>query len=150
MKMTSDEVVKTLLLMVMSGIPVAFMSFDFMYPNISTPSMEKNLLVLFLVSILAGLGPGYFLKRTSTAMMNVILYVAFGYALAVVLYSAPYSLYDLELVLPSFYYAIFFRYTVILLFLFVLGGFMGVVFGQLVRDSISREETRFSWTKRDE
>lgn len=147
MKLTTDEVVKALLLMVMSGTPIAYMSFDFMFPNISTPSLEKNLLVLFLMSMLAGIGPGYFLRRTSLAMMTVILYVAFGYALAVTMYSTPYTLYDLELVLPSFYYALFFRYTIILLFLFVLGGFIGVVFGQLVWDSIRREETRLSWTE---
>lgn len=149
MKLAREEVMKALLLMVMSGTPIAFMCFDFMYPNISTPSMEKNLLVLFLISILAGIAPGYFVRRTSLAMMSVILYVSFGYALAVALYSAPYTLYDLELVLPSFYYALFFRYTVILLFLFVLGGFIGVVFGQLVWDSIRREETRLSWVESD-
>ena len=131
--------------MVMSGLPIAFMSFDFMFPNISTPSLGKNLLVLFLLSILAGVPSGYFVRRTSIALLNVVLYVAFGYCLAVVLYSAPYSLYDIELVLPSFYYTLFFRYTVVLLFLFVLGGFMGSVFGQLVSDSISREETRLRW-----
>jgi len=148
MKLTREDLAKSLLMMVMSGIPIGFMSFDFMFPNISTPSMEKNLLVLFLISILAGVGPGYFLRRTSVAMLTVIMYVAFGYCLGVVLYSAPYSLYDIELILPSFYYTIYFRYTIILMFLFVLGGFIGVIFGQLVRDSISREETRLTW--RDE
>jgi hypothetical protein len=43
--------------------------------------------------------------------------------------------------LPSFYYGIFFRFTVILLFLFVLGGFIGTILGQMVRDMIRREET---------
>lgn len=149
MKLNRDELVKSLLMMVVSGIPIGFMSFDFMFPNMSTPSLDKNLLVVLMVSILAGVGPGYFLRRTSLAMFSVILYVAFGYALGVVMYSAPYSMYDIELVLPSFYYTIYFRYTVILLFIFVLGGFIGVVFGQLVSDSIRREETRLSWTERE-
>ncbi len=147
MKLAGEDLLKSLLVMVMSGFPIAFMSFDFMFPNMSTPSLEKNLMVLFLISILAGVAPGYFMRQTSLAMLTVILYVAFGYCVGLVMYSTPYSLYDIELVLPSFYYTLFFRYTVILMFLFVLGGFIGVVFGQLVRDSISREQTRLSWTE---
>lgn len=149
MKFSREELTKSLLIMVMSGLSVAFMSFDFMFPNVSTPSLGKNLLVLFLVSILAGLPSGYFMKRTSAAMLNVILYVAFGYSLSVLMYSAPYSLYDIELVLPSFYYTLFFRYTVILLFLYVLGGFIGTVFGQIISDSIRREETRLTWVEKE-
>jgi hypothetical protein len=117
------------------------MTFDFMFPNISTPSLGKNLLVVFLLSILTGMPSGFFSRRTDLSMVSVFLYTAVGYALAVLFYSAPYTLYNLEQILPDIYYAMFFRFTIILLFLFVLGGFMGAVFGQMVRDWIRREET---------
>lgn len=146
MKLSKEDIIVSVLVMLMSSTPIAFMSFDFMFPNISTPSLEKNLLLLFIVSILIGAPSGYFIRRTSVAMMTVILYVALGYALAVVMYSTPYSLYDIDLVLPSFYYTLFFRYTIVLLFLYVLGGFIGVVFGQIVKDSIRREQTKLTWS----
>lgn len=148
MKMPREELLRTLLITVMSSFPIAFMSFDFMFPNISTPSLGKNLMVLFLISMLAGVASGYLLRRTSMAMLTVIMYVALGYCIGLVMYSTPYTLYDIDLVLPSFYYTLFFRYTVVLLFLFVLGGFVGVVLGQLVRDSMSREQTKLTWTEK--
>jgi hypothetical protein len=88
---------------------------------------------------------GYFTRRTDLAMVSVFFYTAVGYVLAVLLYSAPYTLYNLEQVLSDFYYAMFFRFTIILLFLFILGGFMGAVFGQMVRDWIGAEETQLSF-----
>lgn len=129
------------LMALMSAPPIAFMTFDFMFPNISTPSLEKNLMVVFFISILAAIPSGYFTRRTDLAMVTVFLYTAVGYALAVLLYSTPYTLFNLEQILPEFYYAMFFRFTIVLLFLFILGGFIGSVFGQMVRDMIRREET---------
>ncbi|MGQ9587231.1 MAG: hypothetical protein ACUVT7_02460 [Thermoplasmata archaeon] len=145
MKLTGDDVVKMALLSLLGAPPIAFMTFDFMFPNISTPSLGKNLMVVFLLSVLTGMPGGYFTRRTDLAMVSVFFYTATGYVLAVVLYSVPYTVYNIEEVLPDFYYAMFFRLTVILLFLFVLGGFMGTVFGQIVRDWVRREETRLTF-----
>lgn len=139
--MTREDVAKMTLISLLSAPPIAFMTFDFMFPNISTPSFGKSLLLIFALSILTGMPSGYFTKRTDLAMGSVFIYTAVGYALAVLLYSAPYTIYDLEQVLSDFYYAMFFRFTIILLWLFVLGGFMGTMFGQMVRDWIRREET---------
>lgn len=141
MKLNKDDLAKMGLMMLLSAPPIAFVTFDFMFPNISTPSLQKNLMVVFLLSILAAVPSGYFTRRTDLAIVTVFLYTALGYILAVVLYSAPYTIFNLEEVLPSFYYGIFFRFTVILLFLFVLGGFIGTILGQMVRDMIRREET---------
>ena len=145
MKLTKDDVVKLALVSALSAPPIAFMSFDFMFPNISTPSLQKSLLFVFLLSILTGMPSGYFTRRTDLAMVSVFFYTAVGYALAVLLYSAPYTLYNLDQVLSDFYYAMFFRFTIILLFLFILGGFMGAVFGQMVRDGVRGEETRLTF-----
>jgi len=145
MKLTKDDVVKLALVSALSAPPIAFMTFDFMFPNISTPSLGKNLMVVFLLSILAGMPSGYFTRRTDLAMVSVFFYTAVGYALAALLYSAPYTLYNLDQVLSDFYYAMFFRFTIILLFLFVLGGFMGAVFGQMVRDWVRSEETKLTF-----
>jgi hypothetical protein len=88
---------------------------------------------------------GYIARRTDVAMMTVISYVALGYTLAVVFYSVPYTVYNLHLVLSQFYYMLFFRITILLLFFFVLGGFIGTILGQVVRDSIRKEETRLDF-----
>jgi len=140
-KLTREDVLKIVLIALISAPPIAFMSFDFMFPNISSPSLGKSLLAVFVLSILTGMPSGYFNRRTDLAMVSVFLYTAVGYALAVLFYSAPYTLYNLEQILPDIYYAMFFRFTIILLFFFVLGGFMGAVLGQLTRDWIRREET---------
>lgn len=145
MKLTKDDVAKLGLVSVLSAPPIAFMTFDFMFPNISTPSLGKNLMLVLLLSILTGMPSGYFTRRTDMAMVSVFFYTAVGYALAVLLYSAPYTVYHLDQVLSDFYYAMFFRFTIILLFLFVLGGFMGTVFGQMVRDWVRSEETRLTF-----
>lgn len=138
------------LVSLMSAPPIAFMTFDFMFPNISTPSLDKEMVVVLSMSMLVGVPSGYFVRRFDLSMLSVLTYTAAGYILAVAYYSAPYTLYDIELILPSFYYALFFRFTVLLLFLFVLGGFVGVVFGQLLRDNIRREETKLTFPTREE
>jgi len=145
MRLTKDDGVRMALVSALSAPPIAFMTFDFMFPNISTPSLGKNLMVVFLLSILTAIPSGYFTRRTDLAMVSVFFYTAVGYALAALLYSAPYTLYNLDQVLSDFYYAMFFRFTIILLFLFVLGGFMGAVFGQMVRDWVRSEETRLTF-----
>jgi glucan phosphoethanolaminetransferase (alkaline phosphatase superfamily) len=140
-KLSRDDMIKLALTSFISAPPIAFMSFEFMFPTISTPSFGKSLLAVFLISILTGIPSGYLTRRTDLAMTSVFLYTAAGYILAVVFYSVPYTIYDLQQVLPDIYYAMFFRFTMILLFLFVLGGFLGTLFGQMVRDWIKTEET---------
>src|SRR4030042_4279691 len=130
MKFTKEDLAKMALISLISAPPVAFMTFDFLFPKLSAPSFGKSLLLVLSLSVLTGMPSGYFTKRTDLAMVNVFFYTASGYALAVLLYSAPYTIYDLENLLPEFYYAMFFRFTIVLLFIFVLGGFMGTVFGQ--------------------
>lgn len=147
MKLTRDDISKMALVSLIGAPPIAFMSFDFMFPNISTPSFGKSLLLVFLLSVMTAIPSGYFTKRTDLAMVSVFFYTAIGYALAVLFYSAPYTLYDLEQVLSDFYYAMFFRFTIILLWLFILGGFMGTMFGQVVRDWIRREETSLTFAE---
>ncbi len=138
------------LVSLLSATPIGFMTFDFMFPNVSTPSLGKNLLLIFALSALAGIPAGYFQKRTDLATMSVILYAAVGYVMAVVLYSAPYSFYHLQNILPSFYYAMFFRFTIILLFLYVFGGFVGAILGQIIRDSVRRDETKLEFEGKQE
>jgi len=150
MKLDRSDVIRLGLVSLLSATPIGFVTFDFMFPNISTPSLGKNLMLIFALSVLAGMPPGYFQKRTDLAMMSVILYTAVGYVMAVVLYSAPYTICNLQNILPSFYYAMFFRFTIILLFLYVFGGFVGSVLGQLIRDSIRREETRMEFEGKPE
>lgn len=150
MRIDRSDAVRLGLVSLLSAPPIGFATFDFMFPNVSTPSMGKSLLLIFALSVLAGIPAGYFQKRTDAAMMSVILYTAVGYVMAVVLYSAPYTVYNVQNILPSFYYAMFFRFTIILLFLYVFGGFVGSVLGQLVRDSIRKEETRMEFSGKPE
>jgi len=145
MKVRREDVTVMAFMSLMAAPLIAFMTFDFMFPNITTPSLEKNMMVMFAISILAGMPAGYFIKRTDVAMVTVILYVVVGYALALLYYTMPYLIYDIDIVVPGLYYVLFFRITVVLLFIFVLGGFIGAVFGQLVRDSIKKETTRLTW-----
>ena len=120
---------------------VAFIMFSFVFPNISTPSMDRNMLVAFLLSILFGMPSGYFTRRTDMALVTVLIYVAIGYVLAILAYSTPFLFYDFRVVFPGLYFMFFFNRTVILLLLFVLGGIVGVVLGQIVRESTQTEET---------
>ena len=131
------------------GAPaVAFMAFDFMFPNVSTPSLGKNMLVVLLISILNGLPAGCITKRVDLSLLSVLSYTVAGYLLGLLLYTSPYLMYDIEILLPSLYYTAFIRYTVILVFVFILGGFMGAIFGGLLRESMNREETSLSWRTR--
>ena len=139
---------KRMLTISLFGIPsIAFVIFDFVFPNISTLSLEKNMLVAFLLSMLFGMPSGYFLKRTDQAIITVLIYVFFGYALALVAYSAPFIFYDFSIIFPGLYFLFFFNRTVILIMILFLGGIIGVVFGQLVRDSTETEETA-QWFKK--
>jgi hypothetical protein len=120
---------------------VAFIVFDFVFPNISTPSLEKNMLVAFVLSILFGLPSGYFVKRTDQAIFTVLIYVFCGYALAMVAYSAPFIFYDFSIIFPGLYFLFFLNRTFILIMLLFLGGIIGIVLGQILRDTMETEET---------
>ena len=150
MRFNGDDLSRLMIISLMSSTPIALMTFDFMFPNLTTPSFSKNLLEMFLISILAGFPGGYLLKRSDLAMVSVILHVMIGYLIAVVMYSTPYTLYNIELILPDFYYALFFRYTIVLLFIFILGGFIGSTFGQIMKDSIRKEATSLIFPEKEE
>ncbi len=126
---------------------VAFLFFDFLFPNLSTPSLEKNMLVVFLLAILFGMPSGYLTRRTDLAILTVILYVFLGYVVAIVAYSAPFTVYDFSIVFPGLYFMFFLNMTVIPLLLMVLGGFIGVIVGQLLAESMDREETSQNFSK---
>jgi len=136
------EDLKRMLIVSMFSIPaIAFMTFDFVFPNISTPSLEKNMLVAFLIAVLFGMPSGYFLKRTDIAILTVLIYVSIGYLVAILAYSAPFLFYEFKIIFPGLYFLFFLNRTVILMMLFVLGGFIGVVLGQIVQESTETEET---------
>lgn len=124
-----------------SAPPIAFMTFDFVFPNVSTPSLEKNLLVAFLLSALFGMPAGYFNRRTDLAIVTVLVYVSIGYVLALVAYSAPFLFYDFEVIFPGLYVMFFLNMTVIPMMLFTFGGIVGVILGQLLRESYESDET---------
>lgn len=126
---------------------VAFLFFDFLFPNLSSPSLEKNMLVVFLLAILFGMPSGYLTRRTDLAILTVILYVFLGYIVAIVAYSAPFTVYDFSIVFPGLYFMFFLNMTVIPLLLMVLGGFIGVIVGQLLAESMDREETSQNFSK---
>ena len=145
MKLRRSDLAVLGVVTVLGTFPIGFMTFDFMFPNMSTPSLSKNLLAAFLISILVAIPAGYLTRRVDMAMITVIMYVASGYLFGLVLYSSPYTIYSLHQILASFYYAMYFRFTIIMLFIYTLGGFMGAVFGQYVRDSIGKQETRLKF-----
>ena len=145
MKLRRSDLAVLGVVTVLGAFPIGFMTFDFMFPNMSTPSLSKNLLAAFLISILVAIPAGYLTRRVDMAMITVIMYVASGYLFGLVLYSAPYTIYSLHQILASFYYAMYFRFTIIMLFIYTLGGFMGAVFGQYVRASIGKQETRLKF-----
>lgn len=120
---------------------VAFVIFDFVFPNISTPSLEKNMLVAFLLSILFGMPAGYFLKRTDLAILTVLIYLALGYVVGIVAYSAPFIFYEFSIIFPGVYFLFFLNRTIILILIIFLGGIVGTVIGQLLRESAETEET---------
>ena len=125
--------------------PIAYLSFEFALPNVSFPSFSSNLLVVLVLSVLTGIPAGYLNKRVDFAISSVMTYTALGYALAFAFYSAPFMFYHAQQVIPDLYYALFLRLTIILLFVFVVGGILGTIIGQLVRESTGRKETKLLW-----
>ena len=91
--------------------------------------------------------PGYFLRRTDAAIVTVLLYVIMGYALSMIAYSAPFLFYDFRLIFPGLYFMFFLNRPIILMMLFVLGGLIGVVLGQMLRESVETEETTQRFAK---
>ncbi len=128
--------------------PVAFLAFEFMLPNISFPRFGKNLLIILLLSILTGVASGLLNRKTSFGIVSVFVYTIVGYLVAFLFYMFPFVAYGAELTIPGLYYAAFLRFTIILVFLFVFGGIIGVVGGQYLRDSIGREETKVAWPEK--
>lgn len=147
MKVRSDDWIRIFVLALITAPAVAFMTFDFVFPNISTPSLQKNLLVAFLLSILFGMPSGYMTKRTDIAVVTILVYVLVGYILAVVAYSAPFLFYDFDVIFPGQYVMFFLNMTVILVMLFFLGGVIGVIMGQILRESYESDETEQVFSK---
>lgn len=127
--------------------PIAFMTFDYVFPNVSTPSLDQNLLVAFLLAALFGMPAGYFSRRTDFAIVTVLVYVTIGYLLALIAYSAPFLFYDFEVIFPDLYMMFFLNMTVIPVMLFVFGGFIGVILGQILREEFERDETSQTFTR---
>lgn len=147
MKLRADDWWRILVVTLISAPAIAFMAFDYVFPNISTPSLEKNLLVAFLLSILFGMPTGYMTKKTNVAMITVVVYIFVGYAVAILAYSAPFLFYDFGVIFPDLYVLFFLKMTVIPLMLFFMGGIVGMILGQLLRESYEREETSQVFSK---
>jgi amino acid permease len=145
-KVEREDVLGFVLASAMCSTPVAFLAFEFMLPNISFPRIGKNLLVILVMSVLTGVPAGLLNKKTSLAIMSVFVYTMVGYLLAFMFYMFPFFVYDASLSIPGLYYVAFLRFTIILVFLFVFGGIVGVVAGQYLRDSLNREETKILWS----
>ena len=141
MRVRAEDLRRILLLSLLSAPVIAFMSFDFVFPNVSTPSLDKNLFVAFLLSALFGIPAGYFNRRTDHAIMTVFIYITIGYIIALAAYSAPFLFYDFEVMFPDYYVMFFLNMTVIPMMLFVFGGIVGMIVGQILRESFEREET---------
>lgn len=135
---------------ILCSTPVAYISFEFALPNVSFPSFATNLLVVLIIAIVAGIPAGYLNKRIDFAIVSVIAYTALGYALAFAFYSVPFMFYHVQQVIPDLYYALFLRLTIILLFVFVVGGVLGMIGGQLIRESTGRKETKLLWGEESE
>jgi hypothetical protein len=140
-KVRKDDWFRIIVITLISAPAIAFMTFDFVFTNISTPTLDKNLMAAFLMSILFGMPSGYMTRRTDVAILSVILYVIVGYLIALVAYSAPFLFYDFGIVFPDLYVMFFLNMTVILEMLFFLGGIVGVIIGQVLRESYERDET---------
>ena len=141
MKIRLDDWIRVLVLALITAPAIAFMTFDFVFPNISTPSLQKNLLVAFLLSILFGMPAGYMTRRTDVAVVTVVVYVLAGYILAIIAYTAPFLFYDFGVIFPDLYVLFFLNMTVILVMLYFLGGIIGVILGQVLQESYERDET---------
>ena len=137
----ADEWKRILVLSALSAPAIGFMTFDFVFPNVSTPSLDKNLLVGFLMAALFGTPAGFFNRRTDHAILTVFIYIAIGYVIALIAYSAPFLFYDFEVIFPDLYVMFFLNMTVIPMMLFVFGGIIGVIVGQALRESFEKEET---------
>lgn len=147
MRVRGEDWRRMLVMALMSAPGVAFVFFDFIFPNLTTPSLDKNMLVLFLLAIIFGMPSGYLTRRTDLAILTVLLYVIIGYVLAIVAYSAPFTVYDFSVIFPGLYFMFFVNMTVIPLLIIVLGGFIGVILGQLLGESMDREETAQNFSK---
>ena len=141
MKLYKGDLKLMFVVALMTAPLIAFLAFDFVFPNISSPSLQKNMLVAFLLSLLFGMPSGYILRRTDLAILNVLLYVGIGYVIAIVAYSAPFLFYEFEVVFPGLYFLFFLNRTVILVILFIIGGIIGAAVGQIVGESTQNEET---------
>lgn len=130
---------------ILCSTPIAYMSFEFVLPNVSSPGFGSNLLVILILSVITGVPAGYLNKRVDFAITSVLAYTALGYALAFTFYSVPFMFFHAQQVIPGLYYALFLRLTITLLFVYVVGGILGAIVGQLIRDSIKRQETRLLW-----
>ena len=134
----------------MCSTPVAFLAFEFMLPNVSFPSFGKNLLIILVLAIVAGICSGLLNKKVGPAIVSVFVYTILGYLLAFLFYMFPFWAYGATLEIPGLYYAAFLRFTVILVFLFIFGGIVGVMGGQFFKDYIGREETKILWSEKPE
>jgi ABC-type spermidine/putrescine transport system permease subunit I len=141
MRIKMEDLKRMLVVSLFSVPAIAFIIFDFVFPNISTPSLDKNMMAAFLLSLLFGLPPGYFLRRTDLAIVTVLICVFLGYLLALIAYSAPFIFYDFRVIFPGLYFMFFLNRTVVLIMLLFLGGVIGVVLGQMLRETMETEET---------
>ncbi len=147
MRIRGEDWKRMLVVALMSAPAIAFMTFDFVFPNMSTPSLGKNMLVAFLLSVLFGMPSGYLTRRTDLAIVTVIMYVFIGYLIAIVAYSVPFTVYDFSIIVPGLYVMFFLNMTVRPLKLMVLGGFIGVIMGQMLGESMDSEETAQNFAK---
>lgn len=125
--------------------PVGYLVFEFMLPNVSYLAFGKNLLVILILSVVAGVPAGLLNRKTNLAIVSVFVYTVIGYLLAFLFYMIPFVAYGATLAIPGLYYVAFLRFTVVLAFVFLFGGIIGVVAGQYLRDSMDREETKLLW-----
>ncbi len=147
MKIRREDWTRMFMVALFSAPAIAFMTFDFVFPNLSSLSLGKNLLAAFLLAALFGMPSGYLTRRTDLAIVTVILYVFIGYILAIIAYSTPFLFYDFKVIFPDLYIMFFLNMTVILLMLFVFAGFIGVILGQLLAESFEKEETSQSFSR---
>ena len=147
MRMRREDWIRVLILSMLGAPAIAFMTFDFVFPNISTPSLGNNLFAIFLLSAVFGTLAGYFNRRIDRALATVFTYVAIGYIIALVCYSAPFLFYDFEVVFPGMYVMFFLNKTVFLVMVFIFGGIIGVVLGMILLEELEREETSQSFSR---
>lgn len=145
MSLEREDVYGFVASILMCSTPVAFLAFEFMLPNVSTPNIGKNLLVILLLSLLTGLPSGLVNRKVKFAIVSIFVYTIIGYLLAFLFYMVPFWAYGATLTIPGLYYVAFLRFTIILVFLFLFGGIIGVMLGQYLKDYIGREETKVLW-----